>query len=233
MADHREIPQHLSEFTSKVPRRGPTPVHPTLGADERTRFLDHLLVVAERSTHSDDALLRRQAVYLLGFDTRPQAVDWLREDWKRVGRRTVQHSDIAGLLEARSASVALASAGDPTHLHDFADHMTDTRTETANLNYWAYWIGELNDEQTSDAFMLDGDTRSWVGARLLHHLMHRLEPESSHLPLNLRTLYALIASRPGLRSGRPADRASLALVLAKLASTNCLNVSGREWLAGL
>jgi hypothetical protein len=25
----------------------------------------------------------------------------------------------------------------------------------------------------------------------------------------------------------------LAQVLAKLASTNCLNVSGREWLAGL
>src|SRR5262249_14732740 len=58
-------PQHLTEFASTLPRRGPTPSSPTLGVEERTRFLDHLLVVAERGTRPDETLLRRQAVYLL------------------------------------------------------------------------------------------------------------------------------------------------------------------------
>lgn len=228
-----KMPQHLHEFTSKVSRRGPAPTYPSLGADERTRFLDHLLTVAERGTHADEALLRRQAVYLLGFDGRPQVVDWLRAEWKRAGRRPVKHGDITGLLEARSASVALASAGDGTHLHDFVDHMADTRADVANLNYWAHWIGELNDEQTSDGFMLDSDTRSWMGVQLLQHLTSRLGPDSPHLPLNLYTLHALIASRPSLLNGRPAVRASLAEVLAKLTSTDRLNPTGRDQLAGL
>lgn len=227
------MPQHLYEFTPKMPRRGPAPTHPSLGVDERTRFLDHLLTVAERGTQVDESLLRRQAVYLLGFDGRPQVVDWLRGEWNRAGRRPVRPADITCLLEARSASVALALAGDSTHLYDFVDHTTDTRAEVANLNYWAHWIGELNDEQTSDAFMLDDDTRSWTGVRLLRHLTNRLEPDSPHLPLNLYTLHALIASRRSLLSGRTSARASLAEVFDRLASTDCLTRTGRVQLAGL
>jgi len=183
--------------------------------------------------HTDEALLRRQAVYLLGFDGRPQVADWLRAEWSRAGRWPVRHADITGLMEARSASVALASAGDGTYLHDFVDHMADTRAELANLNYWAHWIGEMNNEQTSDAFMLDADTRSWAGVCLLQHLANRLTPDSPHLPLNLYTLHALVASRPSLLSGRPAVHASLAEVLARLASTDCLSRAGRDQLAGL
>jgi hypothetical protein len=111
--------------------------------------------------------------------------------------------------------------------------MTDTRAEVANLNYWAYWIGDLNDEQTSDAFMLDADTRSWTGVRLLQHLANRLDPDSPHLPLNLYTLHALIASRPSLLDGRPTVRASLGGVLARLASTAGLTRTGRDQVAGL
>jgi hypothetical protein len=118
-------------------------------------------------------------------------------------------------------------------LHDFVDHTTDTRAEVANLNYWAHWIGELNDEQTSDVFMLDADTRSWTGVRLLQHLTNRLGPDSPHLPLNLYTLHALIASRPTLLNGRPTVRASLAEVLAQLASSDRLTRTGRDQLAGL
>lgn len=182
---------------------------------------------------ADEALLRRQAVYLLGYDRRPQVVDWLRAEWHRAGRGPVKHGDLAGLLEARSASVALASVGDGTHLYDFVDHMTGTRAEVANLNYWAHWIGELDDEQSNDAFMLNDDTRSWTGVRLLQHLTNRLEPASPHLPLNLHTLHSLIASRPSLLSGRPTVRASLAEVLARLASTDRLPRTGRDQLAGL
>jgi hypothetical protein len=67
----------------------------------------------------------------------------------------------------------------------------------------------------------------------LRHLTNRLEPDSPHLPLNLYTLHALIASRPSLLNGRPAVRAPLAEVLVKLASIGRLPRTGRDQLAGL
>ena len=226
-------PQHMQVFTNATRRRGPAPVTPTLGAEERTRFLDHLLTVAERSARADEALLRRQAVYLLGFDPRPHVVDWLREEWQRTGRRPTSRGDVTDLLEARSACVALASAGDSSRLHDFVAHMTDDRDEVANLNYWAHWIGELPDEHTDDAFMLDDDTRSWTGIRLLHHLMDRLDPEAKHLPLNLHTLHTLVASRPALLRGRPTVQTRLGVVLDRLSSVDGLPRAVRDQVAGL
>ena len=229
----RSMPQHLAEFSARVPRRGPAVTHPEISIEEQTRFLDHLLTVAERGTHAGETLLRRQAVYLLGFDGREQAVDWLRAEWRRAGSRPVSTGDITRLLEARSASVALASSGDSTYIHDFVDHMADTRTESANLNYWAHWIGELGNDQTDDSFMLNSDTRMWTGFQLLDHLMNRLTPDAPHLPLNLHTLHALIASRPSILGGRPATRSGLSEVLDKLASGDRLTRTGRDQLAGL
>lgn len=227
------LPQQLREFVPKVPRRGPVAAYPSLQADEKTRFFDHLLSIADRGTRVDEALLRRQAVYLLGFDGRAEIVDWLREEWQRAGRRSVRDGDIAGLLEARSASVALASSGDFTHIHDFVSQMSGTRAEVANLNYWAYWIGELSEEQTSDAFMLQDDTRAWTGVRLLQHLINRLDLDTSHLPLNLNTLHALIASRPSLLGERTGIHVMLVEVLDKLASSDNLTRRGRDQVAGL
>lgn len=96
-----KAPQHLNQFTPRVARRGPIPSRPTLTVDERTRFLDHLQTIAERAAGADEALLRRQAVYLLGFDGRPHIVDWLHTEWNRTGHRLGKHTDITGLLEAR------------------------------------------------------------------------------------------------------------------------------------
>lgn len=229
----QKLPQQLLAFSPRVPQRGPVASHPSLPREERTRFFDHLLTMVEHGSRDDEALLRRQAVYLLGFDRRIQVVDWLREEWRRAGRNNVRSGDITGLLEARSASVALASAGDPTYIYDFVEQMTDPRAEVANLNYWAHWIGELSDEQTNDAFMLNDDTRSWSGTRLLQHLVDRLGPDSLHLPLNLRTLYSLIASRPSLLSDRPGVHKRLAETLDILASSQVLTRTGREQVAGL
>lgn len=226
-------PQHLQLFVPRVARRGPTPEHPSLSAEERARFLDHLLTVVERADLSTDALLRRQAVYLLGFDGRAEAANWLRAEWQRARRRRPREGNITELLEARSASVAMAVAGDSSSLRDFAHHMTGQIGEVANLNYWAYWIGELGDEQTTDDFMVDADTRAWAGVRMLHHLLRRVDPESPQLPLNLSTLHTLVASRPSLLSGQHAARDSLTEVLDRLASCDALARSQRDQLAGL
>ena len=61
---------------------------------------------------------------------------------------------LPGLMEARSASVALAASGDSSHLYEFVEHL-DEQGAIANLNYWAHWIGERADDQG----------RRWVRAR--------------------------------------------------------------------
>ncbi|MEV8615708.1 hypothetical protein AB0383_48790 [Amycolatopsis sp. NPDC051373] len=227
------LPQELAVFTPKVPRRGPVAPGPTMGVDERTRFFDHLMTVAERGVRADEALLRRQAVYLLGFDERDQVVEWLRGEWASAGRRPIADGDVTSLLEARSASVALASTGDSSHLHDFVTRTTGSRSELANLNYWAHWIGELPDDQTDDTFMAADDTRAWSGVRLFHHLVSRLDPASPHLPLNLHTVHTLVASRPALLTERSAARDALAEALEILTSTDVLTRDGRDQVAGL
>ncbi|MGW5702509.1 helix-turn-helix domain-containing protein [Amycolatopsis japonica] len=227
------MPPELKAFKPKVPRRGPVAFGPTMGADERTRFFDHLLTVAERGIHAEEALLRRQAVYLLGFDQREQVAEWLRDEWAKAGRRPIADGDVTSLLEARSASVALASTGDGSHLHDFVTRANGTRAELANLNYWAHWIGELHDDQTDDSFMADDDSMAWSGVRLLHHLVSRLDPALPHLPLNLHTVHTLVASRPALLTTSPAARAALAGALEVVTSADTLIRDGRDQVAGL
>jgi transcriptional regulator with XRE-family HTH domain len=226
------MPPQLAEFRPRVPRRGPVAAQPDLAADSVTRFLDHLLVITERATKTGEALLRRQAVYLLGFDRRPHVADWLREEWQRAGRQPVRDGDISDLMAARSASVALAATGDSTHLHDFVIATSGTAAEVANLNYWAHWLGETSDDQTNDEFMAD-DTGRWAGVRLLQHLTRRLDPASPHLALNLHTVHALVASRPVLLTGWPGIRAPLDDALDRVASSDVLNHTGRDQVAGL
>ncbi|PWW54282.1 helix-turn-helix domain-containing protein [Actinokineospora spheciospongiae] len=226
-------PPHFTEFIPKVPRRGPGARQPHLSAEEIRRLFDHLITVAEQGRRPEDALLRRQAVYLLSFDDRPHIVDWLREEWQRAGRKLSPDGDITTLMEARSASVALASTGDESSLHDFLTVTANTTAETANLNYWAHWIGESPREQNSDDFMRDIDTHLWSGARLLHHLTERLVPTSLHLPLNLHTIHALVASRPTLLTDAATIRQPLAEALDRVASAGPLTRMGHSQVTGL
>jgi transcriptional regulator with XRE-family HTH domain len=53
-------PQHLHQFASKLSRRGPAPTYPALGADERTRFLDHLLRSRRKPGTAASGLTRRR-----------------------------------------------------------------------------------------------------------------------------------------------------------------------------
>jgi Helix-turn-helix len=227
------LPPQLRELTTQFPRRGPVASQPTLGVEERTRFFDHLMTVAERGTHLDVALLRRQAVYLLGFDRRVPVADWLRGEWQRASRQPVDGHAVSTLMETRSASVALASSGDGTYLQDFVEGMSTQRAETANLNYWAYWTGDLADEETDDSFMFNDNVHSWAGLRLFEHLVDRLDPHSPHLPLNLCSLHSLVASRTSLLIERPDLRPALSTALDLASDTDVLTRSAHNQIAGL
>jgi hypothetical protein len=119
-------------------------------------------------------------------------------------RRPPRDGDLTALMKARSASVALAVAGDSSRLDDLVQHMDGEPAQVANLNYWAHWIGELEGEQADDSFMLSTDTYAWSGDRLLVHLTERLNPLSPLDPVcsggvllfALRSVRHWIGSRP-------------------------------------
>lgn len=177
---------------------------PLLSQGSRTAFFAHLRDVAERSlaSRSDVAagvLLRRQAIYILAaWDA--SASEWIASMELRV-LRTARHDDrwSPTWVGERSLAVAQAVAGDPAQLRSFITRRLTSadELETANLAYWAYWIGEGSGQATSDEFMATGG-EEWTGNRLFRHLTDSLNATTPYLELSVHSLWALIERRPHL-----------------------------------
>ncbi|WP_229435228.1 helix-turn-helix transcriptional regulator [Nocardia farcinica] len=192
--------------------RGPRPAHPVITAADRQRFFDNLLLTADRCRWPDDALLRRQATFLLGFDERTESSDWLAGELTRAMGST--STGPPGWLRVRSSAIALAAAGDPEPLRAWLSRLRDDHAqEQTNLAYYAYWVGELGTGQlTTDAAMIRADPGTWSGEQLLRHLLARLHPGTGQADLYAHTLADLIASHPHLLANpalRTATRAAL------------------------
>jgi transcriptional regulator with XRE-family HTH domain len=184
-------------------RRGPVASHPELGVQERSRLFEHLLVTLDAHPADNRQLLRRQAVYLLAFDDNPDTKQRLADHHKQAMRTLRRINDISSWVSMRSAAVALAHAGDPEPLSMFiASALSDQHQELANLNYWAYWVGETADIHTDDDFMHHADL-PWDGTRLLDHLTSRLYPSTSQVELYVHTVSQLLLARPRLVDRRP------------------------------
>lgn len=217
-----------------APRRGPVPSRPSLNAADRTRFFDHLLVTADASTGDQAALLRRQAIYLLGFDQREPTANWLRTEQQRAIAGAHRFDHVPSWVAVRSSAVALARNGNRDPLERFvATALTDQRQQTANLNYWAYWVGEIDDVQPDDEFMVATDPRTWAGTRLLNHLLSRLQPGSDHADLNIHTLWSLVLARPFLLEQHPHLRADAETAVEQAAADHGLTDQARRELASL
>lgn len=95
-----------------------------------------------------------------------------------------------------------ARHGDQDQLAHFIDAaLADDAGEAANLNYWAYWVGELPLE-LSDDFIANSTSASWPGYKLLTHLADGLDTSHGYLDLNIHTAWSLLQARPNLlRSG--------------------------------
>src|SRR6266540_779011 len=106
------MPTQLEIFNKPEPaRRGPVASHPVLGAEERSRLFEHLLVIADARRADEDYLLRRQAIYLL------------------AGRI----DDIPSWIFVRSSAVALTRSGDREPLLAFvAAGLSEDDQEIAN-----------------------------------------------------------------------------------------------------
>jgi len=228
------LPAPLRNLVTVRARRGPVPDRPTLAEDMQTSFFDQLLVTADASSYEDAALLRRQAIYLLGFDERASTADWLRAEQLCSLREAGRTDDVPTWVSVRSSAVALAYGGDRDPLRAFLQHaLTADQLEQANLNYWAYWVGEINGIQVDDEFMVCANPRDWSGVRLLRHLLERLHPGSGHAELNIHTVWALLLAHPTLLSDHISLRSAVASKIECLAEDSDLSAQTRHELSDI
>ncbi|MEU8690491.1 helix-turn-helix transcriptional regulator [Streptomyces sp. NPDC048665] len=187
------------------PRRGPAPSGPQLTAAERHAFFTRMRSTAEQSRRPEQFLLRRQALYLSGYDRDPDTSDWLAHQ-----QRTERPDDwLTTWLNNRSVAAVAARHGDRDRMEHFIHTalQDDDAGEAANLAYWAYWIGEAPVPQLSDEFIADGSLGPWNGDKLLGHLVDGIAPEHGYVDLNIHSVWALLQVRPNLLHSGEAARA--------------------------
>lgn len=183
----------LTETTPDVLGSVGTPRHPALDAEERREFTGTLRKAAEHPSSGE--LLKRQCVYLAGLDT-SSPVRFPTRTMRRGSRRGWSPTWVT----QRSAANTAARQGDPAALQQFVEDnlIGDDVCETANLNYWAYWLGEINEVKLDDSFMVTTPLDSWRGAALLRHLIHKMYATNRLLDLDVHTLWALVQRKPYL-----------------------------------
>ncbi|MBO3753053.1 helix-turn-helix domain-containing protein [Streptosporangiaceae bacterium NEAU-GS5] len=196
----KQTPAALASIRRATRKRGPVASGPVLAAEESRHVFDHLKAVAERANvdQAQGLLLRRQAHYVAGFDSADETVEWLTAMQHREERRVHRADEwTPGWAVIRSGAHALARFGDREALpHFIRASLGNDVCETANLNYWAYWLGELAEPQLMDTFMIE--PQSWQGSRLLNHLISKLYATNPNVDVVAHTLWALLMSRPAL-----------------------------------
>lgn len=198
-------PQDVRELPApRRPRRGPVPTGPELPARDRQRFFTQMRRTAEQARGEDQFLLRRQALYLAGYDDEADTSQWLAHQ-----QATERPSSwLTDWLNARSVAAVTARQGDRDRMNHFIDSALtdDDAGEAANLNYWAYWIGETSHLELSDAFIASRTPGPWPGDKLLAHLAQGLSTEHGYVDLNIHSLWSLLAIRPNLLKSGAATR---------------------------
>ncbi|WP_433150032.1 helix-turn-helix domain-containing protein [Actinomadura nitritigenes] len=227
-------PSFLDDVPRRSSRRGPVSSGPRLAVDERAHFFEHLKSAAERANVGtvDGMLLRRQAHYVASFDDSAETAEWLAGMQRQEERRSQRSADWSlSWAVVRSGAHSLARKGDPEALQAFIGQAMKTdRCETANLNYWAYWLGEVTEPQTADTFMVELPTRSWRGTKLLAHLVGKLEPKNVYIDVVAHTVWALLQHRPAIVHDEPGTLGRLQERAARVLDEAAVSVQSRREL---
>jgi hypothetical protein len=105
--------------------------------------------------------------------------------------------------------VSQARRGDPEPLRRFIERaMRSDQCQTANLNYWAYWVGQIGETHHADDFMATAPP-AWRGAGLLRRLLENLHPDDRMIDLYVHSIWSLLIGRASVLDGEPQLAASL------------------------
>ena len=229
------VPPSLARHSTPG-RRGPVAKAPLLPTLDRGVFFSQLRETAELAVHmgEDGLLLHRQALYLCSYDRTPEATSWMghalhtRRDLITVRGWTPHWST------ARSTAVALARLGDPQPLLDFIDRAMadDDAAETANLTYWAYWLGSIREPQANDGFMRQGPN-NWEPVRLLRGLAAGLHQAPAYVDLYVHSLWALLTNHHWLPLAEPELADSLYAHISGLLDRNGISPRSRRELSAV
>ncbi|MFI6277878.1 XRE family transcriptional regulator [Streptomyces sp. NPDC050988] len=187
-------------------RRGPVAKAPLLPAPDRRLFFTQLRQTAESAVRAGEAglLLHRQALYLCSYDRTPEATSWMAHALHTRRDLITVRGWTPHWATARSTAVALARLGDPQPLLDFIDRSLadEDAAETANLNYWAYWFGSIQEPQRNDGFMRQRQS-NWEPVRLLRALTVGLQQAPAYQDLYIHSLWALLTTHRWLPLADP------------------------------
>ncbi|GAA3633774.1 hypothetical protein GCM10022223_60130 [Kineosporia mesophila] len=191
--------QHPTGLPTLLASRCPGVQRPLADPTELDEHAHGTQTLVERAAgRIDDAsvLLHRQAIFLAGPQAGLEPTSLLTP--RSVKYLVGDHPWTPYWSDARTVSIARALAGDAEPLGDFLCHgLMGGVHELANLNYWAYYVGEERHPQISDTFQLRTDL-AWRGSHLLAHLTRRIHVSHSLLPLNVHTAWSLLGFRRGL-----------------------------------
>ncbi|MER5971830.1 XRE family transcriptional regulator [Streptomyces sp. NPDC002055] len=198
-------PPALADRPTK-PIRGPVAGAPLLPPSERGRFFATLREASEEAVRvgGDGTLLRRQALYLCSYDKSPEVASWMAHALHARRDLAATRGWTPHWAAARSTATALVRLGDNQPLLDFIDRaiVDDDAAETANLNYWAYWLGAIRGPQANDGFMRDRP-RDWEPVRLLYGLVSGLHQAPGYADLYVHSLWALLTAHRWLPLAAP------------------------------
>lgn len=178
-------------------RRGPAANAPLLPAPDRSTFFSRLRDTADSALHAGDdgLLLHRQALYLCSYDRTHEATSWMSHALHTRRDLIAARGWTPHWATARSTATALVRLGDRQPLLDFIDRgmADDDAAETANLNYWAYWLGSMQEPQPDDGFMQHRPV-NWEPVRLLRGLAAGLHQAPAYVDLYVHSLWALLTT---------------------------------------
>ncbi|MFE3648200.1 XRE family transcriptional regulator [Streptomyces sp. NPDC059152] len=207
------VPSALASRPTYSRRRSPAAAAPLLPAQDRSDFFSRLRETADSALRAGEGgvLLHRQALYLCSYDRTPDATRWMGHALHARRDLIAARGWTPHWAAARSTATALVRLGDTQPLLDFIDRAMadDDAAETANLNYWAYWLGALREPQANDGFMRNKPT-DWEPVRLMRGLVNGLHQAPGYVDLYTHSLWALLTAHPWppLADSELADRPS-------------------------
>lgn len=190
-----ELPRQLDGTNARLEL--PADVRDAVAADLRAT-VDQATTRAEDSAAT--SMLRRQVRFLVKAN--PASADWLNE---QAARDTRAIPDLRRWSPrwpvARAHAVFAAAMGNTEPVRRFiTEGLASDDAITANLNYWAYWVGEHRTIWATDADMTNPNDE-WSGELLLDSLLEGVV-YAPYRDLCAHALWTLVRRSPHLARGR-------------------------------